>query len=288
MMTTLGFLGLGIMGKAMALNLIKAGFDLVVWNRDSDKCLPLAEAGARVAVSPAAVTTAADVTFAMLSDAAAAESVCFGPQGVLEGMTAGKGYVDFSTIDAATSRNIAVEIAEAGGRFLEAPVSGSKQPAENGQLVILAAGDPDLYEELESVFAALSKKSIFLGEVGQGAHMKIVVNMVMGGMMAAFGEGLAVGAKCGLNCEKVLEVLGASAIVNPMFTGKGPQVLDDNYSPAFPLKHMHKDLRMAIDLGDENCQRLSVAMSALEVFDEAMDAGMGHDDFSAVCKSVRQ
>lgn len=287
-MKTLGFLGLGIMGEAMALNLIKAGFDVVVWNRDQAKTVPLVEAGARAETSPAAVIAAADITFAMLADPASAESVCFGPRGVIEGMAAGKAYVDFSTVDAGTSRNIAMAVTEAGGRFLEAPVSGSKQPAQTGQLIILAAGDPDLFKELEGPFAALSRKSLFLGEVGQGAHMKLVVNMVMGGMMAAFGEGLAVGAKCGLEGEQLLEVLSASAVTNPMFTAKGPQILAEDYSTAFPLKHMEKDLRLAVELGDENCQRLSVSLSALEVFEEAMNAGLGNEDFSAVCKSVRQ
>ncbi len=287
-MKTLGFLGLGTMGGPMALNLVKAGFDLVVWNRDAEKCLPLVEAGARSVSSPAEVTSVTDITLAMLSDPAAVESVCFGPQGVLEGLTDGKGYVDFSTVDAATSRNVALAIGEIGGRFLEAPVSGSKQPAEDGQLVILAAGDSALYEELETVFSVLAKKTLFLGEVGQAAHMKLVVNMVMGSMMAAFGEGLAVGAKCGLKGEEILDVLAAGAMANPMFAHKGPLVLDENYSTAFPLKHMEKDLRLAIDLGDENCQRLSVSLSALEVFEEAMDAGLGNEDFSAVCKSVRQ
>jgi len=286
-MKTLGFLGLGIMGEPMALNLINAGFDLVVWNRDPKKASPLVDAGARAATSPAEVVASADITFAMLADPAASESVCFGPAGVLEGFAAGKSYVDFSTVDAATSRNIAQAIDEAGGRFLEAPVSGSKQPAETGQLVILAGGNEALFHELNTAFAALAKKSVFLGEVGQGAHMKLVVNMVMGGMMAAFGEGLAVGTKCGLESEKILEVLGAGAIANPMFTGKGQLILKDSFPPAFPLKHMHKDLRLAVELGDENCQRLIVALSALETFDEAMAAGMGDEDFAAVCKSIR-
>ncbi len=118
--------------------------------------------------------------------------------------------------------------------------------------------------------------------------MKLVVNMVMGGMMAALGEGLAVGVKCGLAGEQLLDVLTASAVANPMFAIKGPQILAENYSTAFPLKHMKKDLRLAVELGDENCQRLSVSLSALEVFEEAMDAGLGNEDFSAVCKSVRQ
>ncbi len=260
----------------------------MVWNRDADKCLPLVEAGAQAETSPAKVVAAADVTFAMLADPAAAESVCFGPEGVLEGMTPGKAYVDLSTVDDFTSKNIAQAITESGGRFLEAPVSGSKGPAENGQLVILAAGDRSLFDELDSAFDALAKKSIFLGEVGQGARMKLVVNMVMGGVMGAFCEGLALGEKCGLDAEGILEVLAAGAMSNPMFAGKGPQILAKDFAPAFPLKHMHKDLRLAGELGAKTGQYLNISLSALSLFAEAMDAGLGENDFCAVSKTVSE
>jgi len=195
---TIGFLGMGIMGQPMALNLLKSGFKLVVWNRDASKCNSLVEAGAVAETSPSKVVAAADVTFAMLADPAAAESVCFGPDGVLEGMEPGKAYVDFSTVDEFTSRNIAVAINDADGQYLEAPVSGSKGPAENGELVILAAGDKPLFDDLASVFEVLGKKSIFLGEVGQGSRMKLVVNMIMGGVMGAFCEGISLSERCGL------------------------------------------------------------------------------------------
>jgi len=283
---TMGFLGMGIMGQPMARNLLNKGFHLVVWNRDADKCRSLVEAGALAEASPAKVVAKTDVTFAMLADPAAAESVCFGPEGVLEGMKTGKAYVDLSTVDDFTSKNIDQAITESGGRYLEAPVSGSKGPAENGQLIILAAGDRALFDELESAFAALAKKSVFLGEVGQGARMKLVVNMVMGGVMGAFCEGLALGEKCGLKAEGILEILAAGAMSNPMFAGKGPQIIAQNFSPAFPLKHMHKDLRLAGELAAQTGQRLDISLSALRVFDDAMQAGLGDDDFCAVSKTV--
>jgi 3-hydroxyisobutyrate dehydrogenase-like beta-hydroxyacid dehydrogenase len=282
----IGFLGLGIMGQPMAKNLLEKGFDLVVWNRDSAKCLPLVEAGAVEGASPAEVVDTTDVTFAMLADPAAAESVFFRPDGVFEGMKPGKAFVDFSTVDEFTSRNIAQAVTEAGGRFLEAPVSGSKQPAENGQLIILAAGDRTLFQQLEPAFSALAKKSVFLGEVGQGARMKLVVNMIMGGMMGAFCEGLALGEKCGLNADGVVEILQAGAMSNPMFAGKGAQIMAEDFSPAFPLKHMHKDLRLAVELAAEMGQSLDVSSTALNVFQEAMEEGLGDDDFSAVAKTV--
>ena len=125
-MGTYGFLGLGIMGRAMAANLVRAGYAVTVWNRSPEKCAPLAEMGAAVGETPARVIADCDVTFAMLSDPAAAESVCFGTDGVLDGMAPGKGYVDMSTIDESTSRDISTAVIEMGGRYLEAPVSGTK------------------------------------------------------------------------------------------------------------------------------------------------------------------
>ena len=152
-----GFLGLGIMGRPMAANLLKAGYELTVWNRDGAKCAPLVELGATQAASVAEVVTASEVTFAMLSNPAAAESVCLGPNGVIEGLTPGKGYVDMSTIDPQTSGDLAAAVTEEGGRYLEAPVSGTKKPAEEGTLIILTAGDKSLYEEVAPALDIMGK-----------------------------------------------------------------------------------------------------------------------------------
>ena len=196
-MQTFGFIGLGIMGSGMAKNLVKAGFEVTVWNRTADKCRELAELGAKVATTPRQVVENCRVTFSMLADPVAALAVCDGPDGVLEGMAAGKGYVDMSTVDVATSAGIAAAVTARGGRFLEAPVSGSKKQAEDGALIILAAGDRSLYEEVLPGFERMGKKILHLGEVGNGARMKLVVNMVMGGMMTSFCEGLAPGGEGG-------------------------------------------------------------------------------------------
>ncbi|RNC64962.1 MAG: NAD(P)-dependent oxidoreductase, partial [Desulfuromonadales bacterium] len=188
-----GFIGLGIMGSAMAKNLVKAGFGVTVWNRSPEKMDELVALGATRAATPREVAASCPVTFGMLADPAAAEEVCFGKNGVLEGIGEGRGYVDMSTVDPATSQRIGVAVVTRGGRFLEAPVSGSKKPAEDGTLIILAAGDRTLYDEAMPGFEAMGKKTVFLGDVGKGAEMKLVVNMVMGGMMAVFCEGLALG-----------------------------------------------------------------------------------------------
>ncbi|KAK3039844.1 hypothetical protein RJ639_028237 [Escallonia herrerae] len=281
-MAEVGFLGLGIMGKAMAMNLLRHGFKVTVWNRTLSRCDELVEHGASVGETPAAVIKKCKYTIAILSDPAAALSVVFDKDGILEEICGGKGYIDMSTVDADTSSKIGEAIASKGGYFLEAPVSGSKKPAEDGQLVILAAGEKALYEEALPAFDVLGKKSFFLGKVGNGAKMKLVVNMIMGSMVNAFSEGLVLADKSGLNPQTLLDVLDLGGIANPMFRMKGPTMIQNNYSPAFPLKHQQKDMRLALALGDENAVSMPVAAAANEAFKKARSVGLGDLDFSAV------
>jgi len=286
-MAKYGFLGLGIMGGAMAANLVRAGFEVTVWNRNPERCAPLVALGARQGENPAAVTAACDITFAMLSDPAASIAVCFGTGGALEGIGGGRGYIDVSTVDDHTARRIAAAVGERGGRFLEAPVSGTKKPAEDGTLIFLAGGDRDLFEEALPALEVMGKKSHYLGAVGQGARMKLVVNMIMGGMMTAFCEGLALGRKAGLAGEQILEVLDEGAMANPMFRGKGPMLLQEEYPVSFPLKYMQKDLRLALLLGDELKQPLPSVATANETFKRACAAGLTDDDFAAVFEALK-
>ncbi|KAG8388817.1 hypothetical protein BUALT_Bualt02G0164500 [Buddleja alternifolia] len=286
-MEEIGFLGLGIMGKAMAMNLLRHGFKVTVWNRTLSRCDELVEHGATIGETPAAVIKKCKYTIAMLSDPTAALSVVFEQGGVLEQISSGKGYIDMSTVDAETSSKISEAITSKGGSFIEAPVSGSKKPAEDGQLVILAAGDEALYEEALPAFDVLGKKSFFLGQVGNGAKMKLVVNMIMGSMMNAFSEGLVLADKSGLSPQTLLDVLDLGAIANPMFKMKGPSMVNSSYSPAFPLKHQQKDMRLALALGDENSVPMPVAAAANEAFKKARSMGLGDLDFSAVHETVK-
>ncbi|XP_071723801.1 glyoxylate/succinic semialdehyde reductase 1-like isoform X1 [Rutidosis leptorrhynchoides] len=283
----IGFLGLGIMGKAMSMNLLKHGFKVTVWNRTLSKCDELVEHGASIAETPSAVINKCRFTIGMLSDPVAALSVVFDKDGVLDAIGNGKGYIDMSTVDAETSSKISEAITSKGGVFLESPVSGSKKPAEDGQLVILAAGDKALYEEIIPAFDVLGKKSFYLGHVGNGAKMKLVVNMIMGSMMNAFSEGLELAGKSELDPSTLLDVLSLGAIANPMFAGKGPAMLQSNYSPAFPLKHQQKDMRLALALGDENSVSMPIAAASNEAFKKARGMGLGDLDFSAVFEAVK-
>ncbi|GAU22013.1 hypothetical protein TSUD_111530 [Trifolium subterraneum] len=247
-----GFLGLGIMGTPMAQNLIKAGVDLTVWNRTKSKCDPLISLGAKYKPSPEEVAASCDLTFAMLADPQSAVDVACGKHGAANGMGPGKGYVDVSTVDVDTSKLINGQIKSTGALFLEAPVSGSKKPAEDGQLIFLTAGDRSLYETAAPLLDIMGKSKFYLGDVGNGAAMKLVVNMIMGSMMASFSEGLLLSEKVGLD----------------------PKVLVE-------------DLRLALGLAESVSQPIPIAAAANELYKVAKSHGYSDEDFSAVIEALK-
>lgn len=282
-----GFLGLGIMGTPMALNLIKAGVDLTVWNRTKSKCDPLISLGAKYKPSPEEVAASCDLTFAMLADPQSAVDVACGKHGVANGIGPGKGYVDVSTVDVDTSKLINGHIKSTGALFLEAPVSGSKKPAEDGQLIFLTAGDRNLYETVAPFLDIMGKSKFYLGDVGNGAAMKLVVNMIMGSMMASFSEGLLLSEKVGLDPKVLVEVISQGAISAPMYSMKGPSMIQSNYPTAFPLKHQQKDLRLALGLAESVSQPIPIAAAANELYKVAKSHGYSDKDFSAVIEALK-
>lgn len=299
--STVGWLGLGIMGEAMCTRLINAGHRVVVWNRTAAKCAPLVALGAEAASSPAEVISRAKITFGMLADpqAALAAATEGDEASVVAGLRAStssggnnatekKMYVDMSTVDAETSAKIGAAVTAAGGLFLEAPVSGSKGPAQQGQLVIMAAGDKSVFEAAnDPYFAIMGKKAFHLSdEVGSAAKMKLIVNGVMGSMMAAFCEGNALAEATGLRQTDLSEILSLGAMACPMFALKAASVQGREYPPAFPLKHQQKDLRLALALGDSVGQPTPVAAAANELYKAARAQGRADDDFAAVYEAV--
>lgn len=320
-MGKVGFIGLGIMGKPMASNLLKAGFEVVVYNRTQAKCDELVKLGATAAKTPAEVVGACDTTVCMLADPKACLEVALGENGITSAIEAGKAVVDMSTVDAATSAQIYEAVKAKGGRFLEAPVSGSKKPAEDGALVILGAGDKDVYDESLPLFEVMGKKSVYLGDIGNGAKMKLVVNMMLGCMTTTvsaradeaenrtrdrererertltpttsslsfpksqFSEAIGLAEKSGLNRDEFFDVLGAGALQSPWYTIKGNAVKNELYGEhqvTFPMKHAQKDLRLALELGEQVNQSLTVAHETNELFKEAMAQGLQDCDLIAV------
>jgi 3-hydroxyisobutyrate dehydrogenase-like beta-hydroxyacid dehydrogenase len=285
----IGFAGLGIMGSAMAANLVNAGLNVTVWNRSADKCAPLADMGAAVADSPRALAERCDIVIAMLANPQTVLSVRDGTDGIIAGLTAGKGYVDMSTVDAETSIDSARLAHEKGALFLEAPVGGSRKPAEDATLTIMTAGDRDLYDKALPALAKMGNKIMFFGKTGQAARMKLANNLVMCGALTALCEGLALAAASGLDTAQLLEILDSGAVSNPMFRLKGPQIAANKEFPAaFPLQHMQKDLRLALRLAEESGQPLFATATINELYKSALSEGLGDSDFAAVSRVIRK
>lgn len=284
----IGFVGLGIMGSAMASNLLKAGFKVTVWNRSADKYSPLVDLGATVATSPRAAAEISDVVIAMMATPAAVLSVRDGAEGIIAGLSSGSGYVDMSTVDADTSLESYRLAHEKGALFLEAPVAGSRKPAEDATLTIMAAGDRELYDSSLPVLEKMGKKLLFLGETGKASRMKLANNLVMCGMLTALCEGISLAAGSGLDTAQLLEVLDSGAVANPMFRLKGPQIAANKEFPtAFPLKHMQKDLRLALQLAEEVGQPLFVTATINELYKKALAENHGDADFAAISRIIR-
>jgi len=285
-----GFIGVGIMGLGMCHNLVKAGRSIVVWNRDASK----AEALAAEEVSKGKVTVVATarevverctLTYSILSTIEASEAVW---PNVLEGLGSGKMICDCATLTPERSASMAAEATAKGAQFLEAPVSGSKGPAEAGQLIFLAAGSEAVRDASAKDMEAMGKATHYFGvEVGKGSKMKIVVNMVMGVQLNAVAEGVALAEACDLSVGSFLEVLGQGAMASPMITMKGPAMKDKNYATAFPLKHAQKDMRFALQLGDQEGIALPVTAASNEQYKKARHMGHGDKDFCAVAEASR-
>ena len=291
MSESVGFIGLGHMGEGMARRLLSvANRKIVVWNRSLAKSKALETEGkgaVTVAASPADVVRACKVTYVMLSTPDAVKAVYEMEEGVLAGVGAGKCIIDCATLAVADMERLSSEVIGKGGRFLEAPVSGSKAPAAQGQLIFLAAGDKGLYDARAADFDAMGKAKFYFGKVGGGTRIKLAVNMVMGTMQASFGEGLSLVAAAGIETKTFLEVLDLGAMACPLYKLKGPKMLAGDYAPAFPLKHAQKDVKLAIGLGSALGVSLPVAASADATMRSAMAKGLGDSDFAATYEAQR-
>ncbi|XP_071498370.1 cytokine-like nuclear factor N-PAC [Diadema antillarum] len=282
----IGFIGLGLMGTGMAMNLIKAGHKVTVWNRTSEKCEEFVKAGASQAETVSELVSSCDITFSMVSDSEAVRAIVFGENGALDGISDGKAFVDMSTVDIGTVTGVAEAVQARNGRFLEAPVCGSVQPAMEGSLIIVAAGDKELYDECESCFQAMGKKSFYLTDTGNAARMKLVINMIIGSVMCSFAEGMALADKSGLSQSTLLDILNLGSIANPLISGKGKAILANKYPPAFPLKYQQKDLRLALSMAEQVDQPLPVTAAVNEQYKRAKNMGLGDKDTSAIYKSL--
>jgi len=271
---------------------------LYIWNRTQSKCVDFKQTlGEEYHViikdSAKEVVEACDVTYCMLSTPEASKAVFDAQDGVLAGVSTGKSIVDCATLAEADMKRMDTAVTSKGGRFLEAPVSGSKVPAATGALIFLCAGSKDLFDEIkDNGLNAMGKASHFFSqEVGYGTRAKLVVNSLMGTMVAAFGEALALAENVGLDASEMIEVIGQGAIQSPVYALKGPKMIVQDHAPNFPLKHAHKDMKLASDMAREAKVEFSVMDKAEELFAKARDdeeLNVADEDFSAVFEKIHK
>jgi 3-hydroxyisobutyrate dehydrogenase-like beta-hydroxyacid dehydrogenase len=277
-----GFIGTGIMGSRMAHNLIKNNYKLVVYNRSKKKADSLIKAGAQWADSPLDAATEADILFTMLSNPEAVYEVSMGEGGFLSGMKENSLWVDCSTVNPAFSRDLSKHADEFGIRFLDAPVAGTKQPAQNGELTFFVGGNQKDFEEVKPLLEKMGKKIIHLGECGKGTSMKMVVNLMLGAAMASFSEAMVLGEALGFDKDTLFNTLLGGPVTAPYLTAKKVKFASGEFETDFPLQWMHKDLTLVLDTADETDVTLPTVSAVKEVFSLAMQEGYGDLDFSAL------
>jgi 3-hydroxyisobutyrate dehydrogenase-like beta-hydroxyacid dehydrogenase len=280
----IGFLGLGIMGGAMAANILRAGYPLMVYNRTPEKCEPLAQQGAGVASTPLHLAQATDIIIAMVTGPEALNHLLWGPEGAAAAFNEEKVFISMSSVSPRFTREMAARLAKTGVMVIDAPVSGTKKPAEEGSLVILAGGDAEKIKALEPLLLTMGKKVIYCGDVGQGSMMKMFINLLLGIMMAGFAECLNFGRLGGLDFEAMLEVVSSGAMNAPMFQIKAANLREKNYPPAFPFKHLTKDAKFVVDTAYETGAPVPMGQMLLHLYRLGLAQGWGDEDISAIAK----
>jgi 3-hydroxyisobutyrate dehydrogenase-like beta-hydroxyacid dehydrogenase len=284
MKPTIGFIGLGLMGKPMARNLLKAGFPLVVWNRTAAKAEDLAREGAKLAANPREAAAQADVLVTIVSDPPALEDVLWGADGALDGLRRGSMLVDSSTVTPDLERRVAAACAERGVDFLDAPVTGGTWGAEKGELVFMIGGEAEVLERAKPVLSAMGKKFFLLGPNGAGQTVKLAMNLLLAVEVDALAESLALVIAAGIPGERFVEVMQSGMGRAPVLDVKAPLMLKDEFPASFPLRLMHKDVRLALELARQRGVTLPVAAAAYATYTAVKDASKDDPDFAAVAR----
>jgi 2-hydroxy-3-oxopropionate reductase len=280
--SSVGLIGLGLMGRPIAANLLKKGFSLTVWNRTPTRAQDLVSQGARVAATPQEVAAASDVLIVIVSDPPAVEHVLWGEKGALGGLRRGSALVECSTISPALARREAAACAERGVQYLDAPVTGGTWGAEKGELVMMVGGAAETLKVVEPVFAAIAKRWFHLGPPGAGQTVKLAMNLLLALEVDALAEALALAQAGGVAGEHLVEVMQSSMGRAPVLDVKAPMLLEHNYPPSFPLRLMHKDLALALELAKQLGVSLPAGTAAGEIYGKILSAAREDLDYAAI------
>jgi 3-hydroxyisobutyrate dehydrogenase len=283
--TKVAVLGTGIMGAAMARNLLSAGMQVGAWNRSREKAEPLEQDGAEVADDPADAARGADFLLTMLADAEVVEEAV--GNGVLPALAGDGVWLQMSTVGEEGNDRLAGLAAEHGVAYVDAPVLGTKQPAEQGQLIVLASGPEEVRERSEQVFDAVGSKTVWLGEAGDGSRLKLVVNNWIVGLLGVLAETVAFAEATGVDPARFLETIEGGPLGLPYAQMKGSMMIEEDFPTSFSANLARKDASLVLDAARAHDLRLGIAEAVTARFDEAIQAGHGDEDMAAVYKTAR-
>src|SRR3984957_7950919 len=284
MKPTVGLIGLGLMGKPMGRNLLKAGFPLVVWNRTIAKADDLVREGAKVSANPRDLAAQVDVLITIVSDPPALEEVLWGKDGGLGALRAGSTLVDSSTISPDLAKREAAACAERGVDFLDAPVTGGTWGAEKGELLFMIGGKEEVLERVKPVLEAVGKKFFLLGPNGAGQTVKLAMNLILALEVEALAEAIALVSASGVAGERLVEVMQSSMGRSALMDLKAPLILKNDFPASFPLRLMHKDVRLALELAREEGIQLPAGAAALNTYGAVKDAPRDDPDYAVVAR----
>ena len=277
--------GTGIMGAAMARNLLKAGLEVRAWNRSTEKAKPLADDGATVFEDPAEAARGADFLLTMLPDADVIEDVV--GSGVLLELAEDAVWLQMSTVGEEGNERLARLADEGGVAYVDAPVLGTKAPAEQGQLIVLASGPEEARDGCEPVFGAVGSKTVWLGEAGEGSRLKLVINNWIVGLLGVLAETVSFARATGVDPQKFLETIEGGPLGLPYAQMKGAMMIDEAFPTSFPAKLARKDAGLVLDAAEEKGLDMVVARAVAARFDEAIEAGHGEEDMAAVYEAAK-
>lgn len=282
----IGFIGLGIMGRGMAHNLLKAGFDVRVWNRTASRMESLVDAGAAAAENPADVAAHSDIIITCVSDTPDVEQVILGHQGVIHAAKEGSLVIDMSTISPQTTREIATKLAEKGIHMLDAPISGGSEGAVNGTLSIMVGGDASQFRRATPAFEAMGKTITHVGGSGAGQTVKLVNQILVVINMLAVGEALLFARAGGLDLQKTLDAVTQGAAGSWMLANRGPQVIARDWQPGFMVDLQQKDLRLVLEAADQMGVPVIGASMVFNLYRTLQAQGLGAEGNHALVKAL--
>jgi 2-hydroxy-3-oxopropionate reductase len=285
-MQKIGFIGLGIMGKPMSKNLLKAGYALTVYDVVPGPLAEVVEAGATKAASAADAAAKSDVIITMLPDGPQVEEAVLGPGGVLEGAKAGAVVIDMSSISPIVAQKVAAACEAKGVHFVDAPVSGGEPKAIDATLAIMVGGKPDVFEQVQPILAKLGSTVTLTGAVGAGNVTKLANQIMVACNIAAMGEALVLATKAGLDPEVVFNAVKGGLAGSTVLNAKAPMVISRNFKPGFRIKLHQKDLRNALLAGEAMKVSLPFTAMAQQILMSLMNEGKGDLDHSAIVNFI--